>query len=548
MSQKSQVSSLEFNLQVCFRDFAGNMKKDFDLSEIRRKFPRTVENFALLPNREAHLARIWEIENRWQTFRENPNKTEEVIFFDGEPKDLEIEAEFEIVCAGGTLGLLHAAVMATKYKRKVLVFDAHTVGKTHRDWNISDEELQEFVRAELFTAEEIESAVCNRYKTGFVKFFDANSKIKTPPLFMDNVLDVAIEADKLLNIALQKLKKTDSHIVNNLRFVRAFSNRDKILIECEDTKNGKRRLFAAKLFVDATGTNSPVSRQINSGKSITHVCPTVGTVAKGFRHGTDEKTVDFSVGEILVSTEDAAENRQLMWEGFAGNPLKDEYTTYLFFYDSVASKADKSLFRLFEDYFEKLPDYKEKNGAWRVVKPVFGYIPSVHHRGWSNVKKTATNRILLVGDAAGLSSPLTFCGFGSHVRNLLRLTDLTEKALQENLLDEKTLSEINAYEPRVAQMSSLAEFMRPTEKSKPSVVNETMNAVMSALQSLDENIRREMFQDRISFASFKKVLAKTAQIHPKVFKKMFAHLGAKGAFWWIANMAEAAFQEVKSKK
>jgi hypothetical protein len=92
-------------------------------------------------------------------------------------------------------------------------------------------------------------------------------------------------------------------------------------------------------------------------------------------------------------------------------------------------------------------------------------------------------------------------------------------------------------------MSSLAEFMRPTENGKSSAVNETMNAVMSALSQLDANISREMFQDRISFASFKKILAKTARIHPPVFKKMFGHLGAKGAFWWIANIAEAALDE-----
>ncbi|MDQ3180444.1 MAG: hypothetical protein M3Q33_07985, partial [Acidobacteriota bacterium] len=351
------------------------MKNDFpNLTELRRQFPKTVENLASLPNREMWLNRIWEIEQRLLEFRENPDKTEEVTFFDSAPKDLEVESEFEIIYAGGTLGLLHAAVMATKYNRKVLVFDAHTVGRTHRDWNISDEELQEFVRAELFTKAEIETAVANRYKTGFIKFYDANSRIKTPPLFMDNVLDVAIEADKLLNLAVQKLKKTQSKTINNLRFVRVFVQKEKVLVECEDTKTGRRKLFAAKLFVDATGTNSPISRQINAGKSITHICPTVGTVAKGFRRGEDEKEVDFSVGEILVSTEDASDNRQLIWEGFAGNPRKDEYTTYLFFYDSVKSKADKSLFRLFEDYFEKLPDYKTKNGAWRVVKPVFGYI------------------------------------------------------------------------------------------------------------------------------------------------------------------------------
>lgn len=521
----------------------------FDLADIRRKYPLLTENLAALPDREMHLRRIWEIENRWQEARAaGADQAPEVFVKSSAPENSRVEDEFEIIYAGGTLGLFHAAVMALKFKRRVLVFDQHTVGKTHRDWNISDEELQEFVEAGLFSPEEIEQAVMNRYEKGFVKFYDANSRVKAAPLWMENVLDVALDADKLLEIAARKLKKTNSKIVSNLRFVRAYVDREKVYVECKDAKTFRSCVFAAKLFVDATGTNSPVSRQLTAGKSITHVCPTVGTVATGFVRGQEEKAVDFSVGEILVSTEDAADHRQLIWEGFAGNPQKDEYTTYLFFYDSVESPADKSLFRLFEDYFEKLPDYKMKTDQWRVVKPVYGYIPSYHHHGWDNQKRTATDRILLVGDAAGLSSPLTFCGFGSHVRNLRRLTTVTEQALIENAFDEKSLSQINAYEPRVAQMASLAEFMRPTANGKAAAVNETMNAVMAALASLDEKIRRELFQDRIAFDSFKKVLAKTARLHPAVFKKMFEHLGAKGAFWWIANIAESAVNEKKQAR
>ena len=155
---------------------------------------------------------------------------------------------------------------------------------------------------------------------------------------------------------------------------------------------------------------------------------------------------------------------------------------------------------------------------------------------------------MLIGDAAGLSSPLTFCGFGSHVRNLKRLTDSGETILRADSLDENSLSEINAYEPRVAQMASLAEFMRPTEKSDPAVVNETMNAVMSALHNLDENVRRDLFKDRISFSSFKSLLKKTAAIHPAVFRRMIEHLGLKGSFWWIANIAESALEESKAKR
>ena len=517
----------------------------FDLDALRADFPRTVEGLLNSEGGEGHLRRIFEIEERWNSVRTNPWGYEKVLF-PGGGADSQTEDEFDVIYAGGTLGLLHAAVMATRYGRRVLVFDAHAVGKTHRDWNISDEELNEFVLAGLFTHQEMEKAIVNRYRTGFVKFFDGNSDIKTPPLFMDNVLDVAVEADELLALAKTKLESAGSMAVDGLRFSRAAVGRDKVTVECEDSA-GNKRFFGAKLFIDATGTNSPVSRQLNNGRSITHVCPTVGTVARGFVRGTAPDEVDFTVGEILVSTEDCTEGRQLIWEGFAGNPRKDEYTTYLFFYDSVDSPADKSLFSLFEEYFEKLSTYKKPGENWSIVKPVYGYIPSIHHHKWDNAKRTASDRVLLVGDAAGLSSPLTFCGFGSHVRNIRRLTSGTESALRADRLDEESLSGINAYEANVSQMASLAEFMRPMAASEPKVVNETMNAVMMALSRLNKDVRREMFQDRVTFRSFRQVLKETAIIHPKVFKLMFEHLGVKGAFWWVANIIEAALKEKRDK-
>ncbi|MDQ3755387.1 MAG: hypothetical protein M3371_11735 [Acidobacteriota bacterium] len=522
-----------------------------DLSEFRRRYPLTVARFGALGEREAYLRRVWELDVRWREAMERKDDVaREVIVRSAPPSGTEIEGEFEIIYAGGVLGLLHAAVMAARYGRRVLVFDAHAVGQTHRDWNISDEELRAFDRAGLFTKEELEAAVVNRYRSGFVKFHDRGSRVKTPPLWMDNVLDVAIEADKLLTLARRKIIENGPPgcaLLDGLRFVRAYVEPHRVTIEMENAR-GQRRRFAARLFVDATGTNSPVARQLNDGRAaLTHVCPTVGTVARGFARGEGPDKVDFSVGEILVSTEDASDHRQLIWEGFAGARARDEYTTYLFFYDAIDSRADKSLLALFERYFASLPQYKRAGAQWRVVKPVFGYIPSFHQHGWKRRKRTADERVLIIGDAAGLSSPLTFCGFGSHVRNLHRLTHLTDLALTADLLDAQSLSEINAYEARVAQMASLAEFLRPTSGGGPSHVNETMNAVMAALHGLDERVRRELFQDRMSFSALKSLLGRTAKLYPRIFGRVREHLGARGTFWWLANIAEAAFSERRAR-
>jgi lycopene cyclase CruA len=522
-----------------------------DLSEYRRRYPLTVANFGALANREAWLNRIWGLDARWQQARELEDGRQEAIVRGAPPAGLSVEGEFEIIYAGGVVGLLHAAVMSSCYKRRVMVFDVGTVGQTMRGWNISDEELRGFESARLFTREEIEAAVVNRYRSGFVKFHDAGSRVKTPPLWMDGVLDVAVDADKLLALAAAKVEssETRSALMSNLRFVRCYIQPDRAWIEVEDVLRKRRTLFGARLFIDATDTNSTVSRQLNDARSVTHVCPTVGTVSRGLQRGTEPDQVDFRVGEILVSKEDARDHRQLIWEGFAGSPLRDEYATYLFFYDAVDSPADKSLLSLFERYFEQLPSYKRAGAQWRVMKPVFGYVPGFHPRGLhGRRRRTTEDRVMLVGEAAALSSPLSFGSTGAHVRNLKRQTHLVDLALTADMLDASSLSEINSDAPRVAEVSTLAEFLRPTQGSAPSTVNETLNAVMAALHSLDERVRRELFQDRMSFNALKRLLSRTAKLYPRIFQRVREHFGARGTLWWLANISAAAFSERRGRK
>ena len=519
-----------------------------ELADLRRRYPLTVASFGSLANREAWLRGIWETEARWRhamTPWGGRQQAEEVIVKGAPPSRLEVEAEFEIIYAGGVLGLLHGAVMASRYHRRVMVFDQGETGRADRDLNLSDEELNEFTRAGLLTKEETESVVANRYRSGFVKFHDAASRVKTPPLWMSGVLDISVDAQKLLRLANEKLHASESGsaVMDGLRLVRLYVEPHRVTVEVEETRTRRRRAFGARLFVDAMGAESPVARQLNHRNAITHVCPTVGTTARGFVRGTETDKADFSVGEILVSNEDASDHRQFFWEGFAGDARRDEYTTCLFFYDAVDSPADKSLLALFEHYFESLPRYKRTGGQWRVTRPVYGYLPSSQHRGLTVRRETASDRLMIIGDATGAPlSPLA-SGFNSVVRNLTRLTHLVDLALHADMLDARALSEIAASEPRVAQMSSLAEFLRPTPRSAPSTVNETLNAVMAALQDSDERVRREVFQDRMTWTTLKNLLSRTAKLYPRIFQRMREHLGARGTFWWLAQVAGVVLQE-----
>jgi lycopene cyclase CruA len=524
-----------------------------DLAEFRKRYPQTVANLGALADREAWLRRIWELDTQWR-YAATPwgsrAPLEEVIVRGAPPANLEVEAGFEIIYAGGARALLHAAVMASHYKRRVMVFDSQSSAQMHRDWHISDEELREFERAGLFTQAEIEAAVINRYRSGFVKFYDASSRVKTPPLWVNGVMDVAVDAERLLALARKKIEAsgTQSVLMDNLRFVRCYVQTERVAVEVEDVRTGQRRLIAARLFIDASSAHSAVARQLNEGRSPTHVCPTVGTLARGFVRGDEPDKVDFKVGEILVSNDDARDHRQLIWEGFAGSQQRDEYGTYLFFYDALDSPADKSLLALFECYFETLSQYKRRGAQWRVMKPVFGYLPSSNQHGWNSHRQTADERVMLIGDTTGASSPLAFNGLGPQARNLKRLTHLVELALAADLLDAASLSEINAHEPRIAQMSSLAEFLRPTPKSAPAAVNETLNAVMAALHGLDERVRRELFQGCLTLSALKNLLSRTVKLYPRIIGRMREHLGARGTMWWLANIAEVVLHEHRGSR
>jgi lycopene cyclase CruA len=110
-----------------------------DLSDFRKRYPLTVSSLGVMADREAWLRRIWELDARWeQTIARagDSESQEEVIVHGAPPSALSVEAEYDIIYAGGVLGLLHAAVMSCRYERRVMVFDSHTVGRSHRVWNI----------------------------------------------------------------------------------------------------------------------------------------------------------------------------------------------------------------------------------------------------------------------------------------------------------------------------------------------------------------------------------------------------------------------------
>lgn len=497
------------------------------LLEIEHSHPFTYRHFSTIPNGDKWLSRIAELDRYWETIG---NRAVPEAVLDGSklPNGLKISGEFDLIYAGATLGLLHAAAMTGLHQKRVLVLDRHTPGKTHRDWNISMEELLKLDKMGVIQEADARKAVTKIYKTGFVEF----ASTETPKrLYLDKVLDCAVDSDIILGFALKKIRSAPGNeVLGQTVFKRCYKMPDGVVVEVETS--GETRFYKAKVLVDTMGVMSPIAMQLNESRPQTHICPTVGTVASGF------EGIDYDIGEILVSNEPADKSmgsgRQLIWEGF---PASDkEFTSYLFFYDCIDSDNDRSLIGLFETYFQKLPGYKKPGPDFKIHKPVFGIIPAYHHDGFGKTRETCDDRIILFGDAASLSSPLTFCGFGSMVRNLEKTATKLSDAIDRNTLTKKDLEVISAYEPNVAIMSNLMKFMcYDARTDEPNFVNDLMNEIMKVLDKLPPRYGHTLFRDQMSLSDFTSLILTVGRKYPKIFEITYRKLGVSGSLSWLQN-------------
>ena len=433
-------------------------------------YPLTVKYFQKMPQGEYDLKRVYWWEQRWREGTRNPQKPKQVVFLKEEGTGKKEEGRgkkeegtgkreegtisvsdsgdtfYDLIYIGGALGVIHAAVMA-RLGYRVLLVERMPFGRMNREWNISRDEIQSLIDLGLFTAAEIETLIAREYKDGYNKFFDANNPpvAKAPVLHTPKVLNVALDGEKLLNLAGVKLTEAGGEIWDETEFIRADVEAEKVVVQGRHLPTKADRTALGRLLVDAMGSASPIAWQLNEGRTFDSVCPTVGAVIDaGFEPG----VWDSEYGDVLYTHGDISRGRQLIWELFPG--AGTELTVYLFHYHQVHPENPGSLLEMYEDFFAILPEYRRCDVdklVWK--KPTFGYIPG-HFSSNSSDRSVAIDRLISIGDAASLQSPLVFTGFGSLVRNLFRLTDLLDTALKHNLLTANHLNQIRAYQSNVS--------------------------------------------------------------------------------------------------
>ncbi|MBD2610479.1 flavin-dependent dehydrogenase [Nostoc punctiforme FACHB-252] len=555
-------------------------------------YPLTVKYFQKMPNGEYDLKRAYWWEQRWRQGVRNPQQPQQVVFSGLRQKDarkedaksgrrgeevgvlaVPVESKlpnpkgdtgkedmetgthrdtlnkfsasprprvpasssptYDIIYIGGALGVIHAAVMA-KLGYKVLLVERMPFGRMNREWNISRDEIQSLLNLGLITPAELDTIIAREYKDGFNKFFDANNprKLRSPVLHTPTVLNLGLDSEKLLQLCGQKLQAAGGQIWDETEFIRADINESQVVLKVKHLCSEIEKQVSGRLLVDAMGTASPIAWQLNGNRAFDSVCPTVGAVIeRGFEPG----VWDSELGDVLNSHGDISRGRQLIWELFPA--AGDELTIYLFHYHEVNAQNPGSLLEMYEDFFAILPEYRRCDMdklVWK--KPTFGYIPG-HFSTGSSDRQVAFDRLIAIGDAASLQSPLIFTGFGSLVRNLERLTKLLDIALKYDLLSFQHLNRIRAYQTNVSVTWLFSKgMMVPTGKFlPPQRVNAMLNTFFGLLAEEPLEVADNFIKDRCDWFTFNRLALKAAKKNPALLLWIWQLAGSKDLVRWLGS-------------
>jgi hypothetical protein len=296
------------------------------------------------------------------------------------------------------------------------------------------------------------------------------------------------------------------------------------------------------------GNASPISRQQRYGMKPDGVCAVVGCCASGFDKETN------LIGDIIYTNteiQDKGENGKLQyfWEAFPvgigrnGNApgTSDVKTTYMFTYMDADEKRP-SLKTLMEDYWKLLPMYqpsiKDPETDLDVKRVLFAYFPTYR----DSPLRPQWSRLLAVGDASGIQSPLSFGGFGALIRHLNRISGAVTEALEKDCLHKDDLGEINAYTPNLAAtwMFQKSMSVKMGQNVDPKFVNRLLATNFQIMDDMGIRTIKPFLQDVVRFDGLVGSLARSFVADPKFMPQIVFHVGIPALADWLGHVSMMA--------
>eukprot|EP00522_Entomoneis_paludosa_P006055 CAMPEP_0172439352 /NCGR_PEP_ID=MMETSP1065-20121228/368_1 /TAXON_ID=265537 /ORGANISM="Amphiprora paludosa, Strain CCMP125" /LENGTH=1263 /DNA_ID=CAMNT_0013188027 /DNA_START=246 /DNA_END=4037 /DNA_ORIENTATION=+ len=460
------------------------------------------------------------------------------------------ELDYDIVVCGGTLGIFFATALQLK-GHKVCVVESGKLRGRDQEWNIGKDELMKLKDAGVVSQEDIDAAIQT-------EFAGCRSAFKTKEVeveggYADNGIGYECFTEGVLNTGVSPkilLERVASKFVLLGGVIKEDSTPEGITvvknIGAAIDMGDDREPVTAHLVIDAMGQNSPITLQQRHRQKPDGISVVVGTCASGY----DPKTN--LVGDAVYTNSGIQDKKkngkmQYFWESFPvgigrnGNEpgSSDTKTAYMFTYMD-AHERRPTLEALFEDYWKMLPQYQPSienpERDLDVKRAVFAYFPTYK----DSPLQPSFDRILAVGDASGIQSPLSFGGFGSLARHLDRVSEAVSEAIEGNLLTKDDLSEINPYTPN---LSASWMFQKAMSVGMGQMfvdrrfVNRLLSTNLEAMNEMGPQTITPFLQDVVRFDGLVGTITKSAMADPLLVPQIVAKVGFPTLFDWMGHVS-----------
>lgn len=487
------------------------------------------------------------------------------------------DLHFDVTVCGGTLGIFYALALQAK-GYKTCIIERNKVEGRSQEWNISKKELNALIRMNILTAQELEDVISIEFNPVRVGFHTDTSISSTGSkssngfdLYVNDILNIGVKPVELIAKVKNNYESIGGVIFEDtsLSKVEIFDNTALISV---NGKEGLEIQITSRLMIDAMGNASPIVRQIRGPVEPDGVCIVVGSCASGYNEAnntysdviytdtpitTKGKGTGTGKGSSTVGSESGSQ-LQYFWEAFPAGSGKADRTTYLFTY--LDAKPERpSVAEIFDDYWELLPRYQGVNvDDLKFLRILYGCFPTYR----SSPLQTPFDRVLQVGDASGIQSPLSFGGFGSLTRHIERQVSALDDALTHDFLQCQHLALLNPYQPNLSACWMFQRAMSVPINKNPSadlIVNILKNS-FSCMNTLGDAAVRPFLQDVLQFQPLLKTLFLSGIKDPITPLKIIPHVGLKAMadfvyhmffMWWFTwlheNIAPRNFENMNSQ-
>lgn len=435
---------------------------------------------------------------------------------------------YDVAVCGGTLGVLVASALQRRGARVVVIERGALAGRA-QEWNISRAELDALVHAGAMTKEDADDCTMIEFNPIRCGFHGAMGE----DVVTTNILNAGVSPERLVRRCRERFEEAGGTTLEraDLRGVDVYD--DAAVLNVGEGSEPIR----ARLVLDCMGFRSPIVRQIRGDRKPDGVCLVVGSCAEGFPQERNESA------DLIRTVTDIEEDYrgQYFWEAFPASSGATDRTTYMFSYMD-ADESRPTIASMLDDYWDLMPKYQNIRSVddVRMKRVLFGLFPTYR----DSPLKTEFDRVLAIGDASGIQSPLSFGGLAALLRHIERITGAVEEALDCDALDRDALREVNAYNPALSAAWLFQKCMSVEVGRTPKrdFINRLMSINFGVMQSLGDDVMRPFLQDVVTFRGLGKTLVSMTLAEPLFVPEILLNAGVGPiADWFIHFIALGAY-------